>query len=223
MTSTIKIEPFSKKKVLLRLEDPSKRNRWDKALVKIGASWIDSDREPGWLLPKEDLELFDEVVHNYGSRNKRSSKGKGSRNNFDRRTSSDDEDRERKGSRFRTRSSAASKESFGNDRYKGKNSREDSYSSRDSSESRYDEGEPSDSDSDDELIQQTLARRLMSESSQKEIAEEAIENSDLEDVVSSCRRMRHIYSVLKDLNKRVKFLEEIVSKIPPAESDNLRP
>jgi len=218
MTSTIKIEPFSKKKVLLRLEDPTQKSRWDKVLGKIGATWIDSDRDPGWLLSKNDVEIFEEVVDKYGSRNKRrSSRWKHSGKN------SEDDDLERKGSRFRRPGAAAaatSKTDSSREHYKSNKDRGYSHSS---SDSRYDEEEPSDSDSDDELIQQTLARRLMSESSQKEIEEELIGNSDLEDVVSTCRRMRHIYSVLKFLSSRVKLLEDIIAKISPSDLQKSHP
>lgn len=71
-------------------------------------------------------------------------------------------------------------------------------------EDDYDEedGSGSDEDSEDEdneeTIQQVLARRLKSESTKDIIDEEELENSEDEDVISLSRRIRYIYSKLKD-------------------------
>lgn len=65
-----------------------------------------------------------------------------------------------------------------------------------------------DSDStDDELVQKALSRRLMSESTQKEIELENVEDSELEDVVSVCRRFRFLYREIKSLRQRISELE----------------
>jgi len=53
------------------------------------------------------------------------------------------------------------------------------------------------SEDDDETIQQVLARRLKSESTQDVITEETIADSEDEDVISLSRRIRYIYSKLK--------------------------
>lgn len=75
-----------------------------------------------------------------------------------------------------------------------------------SSESSESSEESSD---DEELIQKVLARRLTYESSQKSIPDETIPNSDDEDCVSYSRRLRHLYSVIKELRTRITVLENI--------------
>jgi hypothetical protein len=62
-------------------------------------------------------------------------------------------------------------------------------------ESGSDEEEDSDNE---ETIQQVLARRLKSESTKDIIEEDELENSEDEDVISLSRRIRYIYSKLKD-------------------------
>ena len=70
------------------------------------------------------------------------------------------------------------------------------------------ESSSSDSDStDDELIQKTLSRRLKSESRQLVIEEENVEDSLDEDVISTTRRLRHVYKLIRDLRKRIEVLE----------------
>lgn len=84
-------------------------------------------------------------------------------------------------------------------------------SHRDGSESdrdRSDEESDGNSTSDDELIQLALARKMKSESSQKEIDDEEIKDSDEEDAVSYSRRLRHVYKVLADYRKRIVQLEQ---------------
>ena len=61
----------------------------------------------------------------------------------------------------------------------------------------------SDSDSDDELLQKALARRILSESTHREVDLEEVDNSDMEDVVSVSRRLRHIYKMLEKQNKLI--------------------
>lgn len=58
--------------------------------------------------------------------------------------------------------------------------------------------EDSENEDNEETIQQVLSRRLKSESTQDIISEETIENSEDEDVISLARRVRYIYSKLKD-------------------------
>jgi hypothetical protein len=62
--------------------------------------------------------------------------------------------------------------------------------------------------SDDELIQEALARRFKSESSGKTIEDETLPDSEDEDVVSMGRRMRHLYTRIGELTKRVSELEK---------------
>lgn len=63
------------------------------------------------------------------------------------------------------------------------------------------------SSTDDELVQKALSRRLMSESTQKEIEVDNVEDSELEDVISVCRRFRFLYRELRSLKQRVADLE----------------
>lgn len=64
------------------------------------------------------------------------------------------------------------------------------------------------SSTDDELIQKALTRRLMSESTQKEIDADRVDDSELEDVVSVCRRFRFLYREIKMLKQRIAELEK---------------
>jgi hypothetical protein len=67
----------------------------------------------------------------------------------------------------------------------------------------HDEG----SSSEDELIQKVLGHRIKHESSQKSIEEDSIANSDDEDVVSMCRRLRWLYGTVKEQRLRIDSLE----------------
>ena len=69
-------------------------------------------------------------------------------------------------------------------------------------------------ESDDELIQEALKRRYKSKSTGKVIADEEVEDSDVEHVTSVCRRLRHIYAqhnvllkMIMQLTARVEELE----------------
>ena len=67
----------------------------------------------------------------------------------------------------------------------------------------------SESDStDDELIQKTLTRRLTSESKQLVIEDTHVTDSEMEDVLSTTRRIRGLYKMIKGLEKRIEFLEK---------------
>jgi hypothetical protein len=66
----------------------------------------------------------------------------------------------------------------------------------------------SESDStDDELIQKTLTRRLTSESKQHAIEDTHVSDSEMEDVLSSIRRIRGLYKMIRGLEKRIEYLE----------------
>lgn len=64
-----------------------------------------------------------------------------------------------------------------------------------------------DEESDDELIQEALARRFKSESSLKSIDETEVNDSEDEDVISLCRRMRGLYRTIEGLKKEVEELK----------------
>ena len=63
------------------------------------------------------------------------------------------------------------------------------------------------SSTDDEMVQKVLARRLKSESTQDEIPEENISDSENEDVLSVCRRLRHMYREINSLKEEIKQLK----------------
>lgn len=175
-TSSITVVPYSKKNVFLRLNNIEEKPRWDKLMNKIGSSWNGSDRDPGWLLGRDKLDLYYSMVKEYGSRN-----------------------RTIKRSRFRNNNSNVKKEEHNDEKEEEEESSE--------SESENESENESDSDTDDELIIKTLARKLKYESSHKEIDESEVENSDLEDVVSLCRRIRHLYKIIKNQQQRILKLE----------------
>ena len=71
-----------------------------------------------------------------------------------------------------------------------------------------DDKDSSESDStDDELIQKTLTRRLTSESKQLVIEDTHVSDSEMEDVLSSVRRIRGLYKMIRGLEKRIEYLE----------------
>ena len=74
-------------------------------------------------------------------------------------------------------------------------------------ESSESEESSSDDSSDDEIIKKTLSRRLKSESKQHEIDESHVSDSELEDTLSTVRRIRGLYKRIKALEKRIEFLE----------------
>jgi hypothetical protein len=74
-------------------------------------------------------------------------------------------------------------------------------------ESSESEESSSDDSSDDEIIKKTLSRRLKSESKQHEIDESHVSDSELEDTLSTVRRIRALYKRIRGLEKRIEFLE----------------
>ncbi len=60
---------------------------------------------------------------------------------------------------------------------------------------------------DDEMIQKTLTRRLTSSSKQLVIEDTNVSDSEMEDVLSSIRRIRGLYKMIKGLEKRIEYLE----------------
>lgn len=66
------------------------------------------------------------------------------------------------------------------------------------------------SSTDDEAIQKTLTRRLTSQSKGHEIDEGHVSDSELEDVISICRRFRAVYKLITNMAKRIEKLEDTV-------------
>ncbi len=89
-------------------------------------------------------------------------------------------------------------------------SENDSHSATESGSATEDSEESSEdeSDMDDEMIQKALARRLTSESKMMEDNREYISDSEMEDMISLCRRIRFLYKLVKDLSLRIKDLEQ---------------
>lgn len=174
MSSEINISNFSKKSMLISLNDPEKLEKWSKILGKLNASFTKS-KDPSWILPNEKMDELEEIL--YTLKHKKT---------------------------FKDKSSKENKESKSNE--KDDVSVQESSDKDSSDESDEDESE---SDTDDELIQKVLARRLKSESSQKEIAEYSISDSDNEDVVTHSRRIRHLYKIITQLDERLKKLENL--------------
>lgn len=180
MSDAITQVSYSKRSVLLRLNDLDRQAHWDKILTRIGATRNNSSEEPGWILSRDRIDLFEEAMY----------KAKRSRGRAP--------ESARPRSRFVPKNATPSlgDEAVSSPDARNHSSDEEEYDSRD------------EESSDDELIQTVLARRLMSESSQKSIETEEILNSDDEDCVSYSRRLRHMYTVIKGLRERIKILEE---------------
>lgn len=208
MTEAIDVESYSKKSLLVLLVDDTQYDKWDKLLCKIGATRNNSDNSPGWILPKTKIEDLENLISEHGSREKRK---QSSRKKEDKQEDKREDRREdRKENKREDKREKYSRDYNKSERKGNANSSDSGHSSGDSPDD-----DMSGSDTDDELIQSVLSKRLMSESSQKSIPDEQVENSDLEDVVSSMRRFRHIYAELKQLRNRVSELEkEVNSGVP---------
>jgi hypothetical protein len=190
----IKIEDYSKKNVLIKLRNPNKFNMWDTLLTKAGATLTTGrDGPEGWIYPKKDIDRLENILY------------------LNTENDSDEEDS------YKTKKhDKHDKDDRDSKHYKSKyegSEESDSYKSKNKTRSiprKRDEEHDHSSDDDDELLQKTLCRKVMSESSQKVISDEEIINSDSEDVVSINRRMRHLYSVIKEQRTQIKKLEDLV-------------
>jgi hypothetical protein len=89
------------------------------------------------------------------------------------------------------------------DKFDRKQRNEESESESESSHSTTDE-----SSTDDELIQKTLTRRLTRGSQGYENDQDHVSDSELEDVISLCRRFRSVYTLVKNMAKRIERLED---------------
>jgi len=69
-----------------------------------------------------------------------------------------------------------------------------------------------DDESEDELIQSALARRFKYQSEGKVYAEEQVDESDDECVLSLSRRLRHVYSEIKMLRKEIEACKAEIAK-----------
>jgi hypothetical protein len=133
-----------------------------------------------YLLKTEDLEDFIEFVQNLNKKHKKKDKRSYESNNK------------------KHNNDLSSDSDEKSDRSKYSDEEEEEYSSK------------SDESTDDELIQKTLSRRLKSASNQQIIEEENISDSEMEDVISICRRLRYL---LKNINEIKNKLIEIEKKI----------
>jgi hypothetical protein len=220
MPKPISIVPYAKKSVLVCEPEDEERLEWlNKTLSKLGATKTRSIDRPGWVLSKEHEEEFKDMLLNY----ERGGKPRRAR----RQSAEPEEDHKIKHSRkhipFKTKHfQAEDKDSKSqNENDKSKKSSKTSYieweDAREYEANHHDvesenerSGSEEDSSSDDELIQAVLARKMKCESSQKEIAEEEIKDSDEEDAVSYSRRLRYVYKVLGDYRKRITELEKLI-------------
>jgi hypothetical protein len=93
------------------------------------------------------------------------------------------------------------------EKFDRKQNNEESESESESSHSTTDE-----SSTDDELIQKTLTRRLTRGSQGYENDQDHVSDSELEDVISLCRRFRSVYTLVKNMAKRIERLEDTLFK-----------
>ena len=215
MSDSLSLLPYSKKSLFIRLNDPDEYSKWDKILSRLGAVKNNSLDNPGWLLAKDKQDLFDDALAQYGSRkrSKRSRDRKPMREEDKRKYNESVESPIRKGSRFRNTKRYEPDpldRSISTDRREAKEQRD----SPEDNSRRYSTNSEDESDSSesDELIQTVLSKRLKSESSHKSIEEEDILDSNDEDCVSYSRRLRHLYTVIKDQRERIRVLEEKINK-----------
>lgn len=188
-SSVLQLENYSKRAIFVKLLDMEYRSIWNKKLGSFDPEWNKSDTEPGWIISKK----YEDDLLQLLKESRRSRKPKTEEQKYSRIKKQEDNGKEEA-------SSHEKREAWSE---KDKTSKKHSRSS--SSESDHSDEDES---SEDELIQQTLARKLKYESSQKVIEEEDIENSDLEDVISMCRRVRYLLKANKHLSERIRDLEK---------------
>jgi hypothetical protein len=91
-----------------------------------------------------------------------------------------------------------------------RNKKESSQDSDEKNEESESESSSEESSTDDELIQKTLTRRLTSQTNQDEIDHDHVSDSEMEDVISICRRFRAVYKLITNMAQRIERLENIV-------------
>lgn len=198
-SSVLQLENYSKRAIFVKLLDIEYRSVWNKKLAPFDPEWNKSDTEPGWIISKRHE---DDLIHLL-KECRRSRKPRKEDQKYSRAKKHEESEKEDSRSKDEVRSD------------KDKHSKKHSHSRSDSSSSSESErsgSEESDDSSEDELIQQTLTRKLKYESSQKIIDEEGIENSDLEDVISMCRRMRYLLQANRQLSEKIRELEKKLEK-----------
>ena len=196
-SSVLQIENYSKKAIFVKLLDIEYRSVWNKKLASFDPEWNKSDTEPGWIISKRHEDDLFQLL----KESRRSRKPKNEEHKYSRIKKHESTDHSGKSE------SSGKNEAWSEKNKSGHHSRS-SRSSRSSEDSGSEHSEDSDDSSEDELIQQTLTRKLKYESSQKVIEEENIENSDLEDVISMCRRIRHLLQANRQLSERIRELEK---------------
>jgi hypothetical protein len=182
--SVFEILEYNKKYYAISLtkddENTSLFNRWHKILEELFSKYKQGDN---YLLKIEDIDDFIEFVQNLDKKYKRK----------------DNKDNRSYEQRHKHYSSDSESESR-NDKYRSNN---------DSESEGNDQSENSNSEdsTDDELIQKTLSRRLKSTSNQQDIDNENISDSEMEDVISICRRMRYLLKNINEIKNKVLELE----------------
>jgi hypothetical protein len=175
------VNPFNDKFVIINPIHIKSKNFWKSIINNLGGNW--KNNKGGWVFPKYNL---------YKLKNSNTLSNHSSFSFDDQEDSSDQKDNEQK-------SSLNSK-----DNNKDDNKDDNKDNNKDDNKDEEDEDEEEDTSTDDELIQKVLARRFMSESTQDIIDNSLIEDSENEDVISLCRRLRHIYKELNNIKNQVK-------------------
>jgi len=175
------VNPFNDKFVIINPIHVKSKNFWKSIINNLGGNW--KNNKGGWIFPKYNL---------YKLKNSNTLSNDSS-------FSFDDQD---------DTSSLQEKEDPSKDEQKSNNSSKDKQKSKENNDEQDNEDDNEDDEedtsTDDELIQKVLARRFMSESTQDTIDNSLIEDSENEDVISLCRRLRHIYKELNNIKNQVK-------------------
>jgi len=172
------VNPFNDKFVIINPIHVKSKNFWKSIINDLGGNW--KNNKGGWIFPKYNL---------YKLKNSNTLSNHSSFSFDDQDDSSDQKDNEDKSSL--------------NSKSKDDNKDDNKNDNKDDNKNEEDE-DYEDTSTDDELIQKVLARRFMSESTQDIIDNSLIEDSENEDVISLCRRLRHIYKELNNIKNQVK-------------------
>lgn len=210
--SAVEIFNYSKKSLFVKLLDHEYKSSWAKKLAPFHPEWINSEKEKGWMVSKKYEDELLEVI-NYKQVRRPSRKPKHQEQKYSR-VKKHSREEENKNHKHKEESNYSDEEEQHNSRqHESRNNSKHDHSDRSRSDSSSENEQHSeDESSEDELIQLTLGRKLKYESSQKYIEEDNIENSDLEDVISMCRRIRYLLNANKQLSERIRDLEKQLKK-----------
>ena len=211
--SAVEIFNYSKNSFFVKLLDPDFKSTLSKKLSPFQPDWINSEREKGWMISKKyEDDLFELLNYKQSRRSSRKPKQQEQKYSRVKKHSREEEFNNKQKPERRDSKREEDLEKSDHEASDSDNTKKGSDNGSGNEDSEHDHSDNDEESSEDELIQLTLGRKLKYESSQKIIEEDGIENSDLEDVISMCRRIRYLLNANKQLSERIRELEKQIKK-----------